>query len=116
MQKAFLGLLETGVNQMQWIDNNLIDDKNKFLVGYDAGGECCDWAEINVYDHNNNDITYEDLTDWEFSEFPELDADREACEDSIAIVNRKLNVTGRVNLVCSNNGYYSASYWTEKMG
>ena len=115
MQKTFWGLLETGVNKMQWIDNNLIDDKNKFLVGYDAGGECCDWAEINVYDHNNNDITYEDLTDWEFSEFPELDADREACEDSIAIVNRKLNVTGRVNLVCSNNGYYSASYWTEKM-
>lgn len=24
------------------------------------------------------------------------------------------NVTGRVHLECENNGYYSASYWTEK--
>lgn len=102
---------------MQWIDNNLIDDKNKFLVGYDAGMECCnDRASVLVYDNNGNDITAGDLADWEFAEFPELDANRKDCENSIAIVNKKLNVTGIVYLECENNGYHSASasYWTEK--
>lgn len=100
---------------MKWIDNNLIDDKNKYLVGYIAGGECCDWAEITVYDNNNNDITDCDLKDWEFTEFPDLDARRDYCEDEIKIVNKKSGITGKVVLTCSNNGYYSANYWTEKL-
>lgn len=100
---------------MQWIDNNLIDDKNKFLVGYNEGGDCCDSASITVYDNEENDITHDDLTDWEFAEFPELDADCYYSNNEILIVNRELNVTGKVVLTCSNNGYYSANYWTEKM-
>lgn len=99
---------------MQWINNNLIDDKNKFLVGYDEGGDCCDFATITVYDNNDNDITHDDLTDWEFAEFPELDAQHLFSEDEIKIVNKKLSITGRVILDCENNGYYSANYWTEK--
>ncbi|MWN30968.1 MULTISPECIES: hypothetical protein [unclassified Gilliamella] len=97
---------------MKWIDNNLIDDKNKYLVGFERGGDCCDWADITVYDNDGNDITDDDLTDWEFCEFPDLGA--KDGEDRIAIVNKKLGVTGYVHCESSNNGYYSACYWTEK--
>lgn len=100
---------------MKWIDNNLIDNKNKYLVGYNKGGDCDDWAEINVLDSNGKNITNNNLSDWEFTEFPDLDARHDYCEDEIKIVNKKLGIVGKVVLTCSNNGYYSANYWTEKL-
>lgn len=81
---------------MHWVNNNLIDDKNENLVGCNEGSDCWDQTEIRIYDNNNNDITDEDLTDWEFAEITDLDENREDCEEKIVIVSRKLNVTGTV--------------------
>ncbi|MWP48578.1 MULTISPECIES: hypothetical protein [unclassified Gilliamella] len=97
---------------MKWIDNNLIDDKNKYLVGFERGGDCCDWADITVYDNDGNDITDDDLTDWEFCEFPYLLTQEGIAE--IAIVNKKLGVTGHVYCQSSNNGDSTACYWAHK--
>ena len=46
---------------MQWIKNNLVDDVTQCIVGYNEGGDCCDWAEVNVYD--SKEIT---VRSWEY--------------------------------------------------
>lgn len=106
---------------MQWIDNKLVDEKNKFLVGYNEGGpihendDSYGWARVIVYDANNNDITNDDLSNWEFTEFPELNSGGEQAYFNIPIINKKLNVIGGVFLDCYNNGSSDACFWTEKM-
>lgn len=98
---------------MQWIGNNLIDDKNQHVVGCDESESCCAMNEIRVYDNNNNDITCWDLTDWEFAEFPKINDERGHDITEITIINRKLNVTGKVVLNRDDND--SPNYWSEKM-
>lgn len=97
---------------MQWINNNLVDDFSKCIVGYNEGGDCCDWAEVNVYDSNDKPINDEDLKYWvfireEFEEVSEIDN-----EHTFPIKNTVTGEIGYVECRSSNNGYYSAGYWT----
>lgn len=99
---------------MRWERNKIIDDKNKFLVAFMDDDEWHGYVNITVLDNNGNNITYNDLSDWEFSEFPKLNSQNESAEDEIKIVNNKLGVTGKIMLESLNNGYCSSKYWTEK--
>lgn len=97
---------------MQWIKNNLVDDVTQCIVGYNEGGDCCDWAEVNVYDSNDNEIDDDDLGNWVFirSEFKEVS--EEDGEDTFPIKNVVTGEIGYVECRSSNNGWYSACYWT----
>lgn len=97
---------------MQWIKNNLVDDVSKCIVGYNEGGNEYDWAEVNVYDSNDKLIKDEDLKYWvfireEFEEVSEIDN-----EHTFPIKNTVTGEIGYVECRSSNNGYYSAGYWT----
>lgn len=98
---------------MQWIENNLVDDVSKCIVGYNkGGGECNDWAEVDVYDSKENRIEDEDLHNWVFirEEFEEVSEDDG--EHTFPIKNVVTGEIGYVECRSSNNGYYSAGYWT----
>ena len=101
------------IHEQEYGKTSIIDEKNEYVIDVIAGGDCCDYATYEFEFHGNQP---DDLSDWEFAVFPDLDAEREYSEDRIAIINPKTGATGDLILECSNNGYYSADYssrWTD---
>lgn len=98
---------------MKLYRDRLVDEKNKFVIVFDEGEDWSDYVVISIYDNKNINITEQDLTDWEFAEFPNLYVFRTQKNDEIKIANKKLGIVGKVVIEC--NSVLNASYWSEKL-